>query len=179
MSVLHPLLLTWTRTCYTRSSDFFGGYWVSALPGTLYIKVCRHGLPNPVLSSNSLHENAKFLGLDPSLLAIVTVPSVVGFVIFQLGFLLWYCCNSPGIGRSLDGYKLLEYVSSVLVQFSYKELERSTKGFKDRVGAGESGAVYRGVLATRNVVAMKRLNKNNMGESDLGRRFRLSAAHIT
>ncbi|KAI4387922.1 hypothetical protein MLD38_000306 [Melastoma candidum] len=155
-----------TRTCYTQSSDFFSGYRVSSLPGTLYIKVCGQGLPNPVSSSKNMSENADFLGLDHGFLVVVTVPSVVGFIIFQIGFFLWYRWNSPVIGRSLDRYKLLEYVSSVPVQFTYKELVISTKGFKDRVGAGESGAVYRGVLSSRDIVAVKRLYESNLGEMD-------------
>jgi hypothetical protein len=41
------------------------------------------------------------------------------------------------------------------MQFSYCELQRSTKGFKDELGASGFGAVYRNVMANQTVVAVK------------------------
>ncbi|KAL7256281.1 hypothetical protein ACSBR1_010244 [Camellia fascicularis] len=43
------------------------------------------------------------------------------------------------------------------VQFSYKELQRAIEGFKEKLGAGGFGAVYRGFLANKTVVAVKQL----------------------
>ncbi|KAJ6975649.1 hypothetical protein NC653_031470 [Populus alba x Populus x berolinensis] len=61
-------------------------------------------------------------------------------------------------------YTLLDYASGAPVQFSYKDLHRWTKGFKDKLGAGGFGAVYRGVLANRTVVAAKQLEGIEQGE---------------
>ncbi|CAK9185006.1 unnamed protein product [Ilex paraguariensis] len=45
--------------------------------------------------------------------------------------------------------------------FSFKEFNEATDGFKDELGRGSSGSVYKGVLksGSRNLVAVKKLNK--------------------
>ncbi|KAL7231932.1 hypothetical protein ACSBR2_010033 [Camellia fascicularis] len=74
------------------------------------------------------------------------------------GGLWWWCCrNSPKFGDLSTQYVLLEYASGALVQFSYKELQRAIEGFKEKLGAGGFGAVYRGFLANKTVVAVKQL----------------------
>ncbi|KAF5961276.1 hypothetical protein HYC85_002485 [Camellia sinensis] len=73
-----------------------------------------------------------------------------------MGGLWWWCCrNSPKFGNLSTQYVLLEYASGALVQFSYKELQRTTEGFKEKLGAGVFEAVYRGVLANKTIVAVK------------------------
>ncbi|GFZ09630.1 lectin protein kinase family protein [Actinidia rufa] len=48
---------------------------------------------------------------------------------------------APSLGGLAAQYALLEYASGAPVQFSYKELQRATKGFKEKLGAGGFGAV--------------------------------------
>ncbi|KAL0438001.1 UNVERIFIED_CONTAM: G-type lectin S-receptor-like serine/threonine-protein kinase [Sesamum latifolium] len=72
-------------------------------------------------------------------------------------------------------YALLEYASGAPVQFSYKELLKATKGFKEKLGAGGFGAVYRGVLANRTVAAVKQLEGIEQGE----KQFRMEVATIS
>ncbi|XXG56641.1 hypothetical protein AAC387_Pa03g4003 [Persea americana] len=52
-----------------------------------------------------------------------------------------------------------------LRSFTYKELEQVTDGFKDALGSGAFGIVYKGVLASdaRNFVAVKKLNRVEKG----------------
>jgi hypothetical protein len=61
------------------------------------------------------------------------------------------------------------------VQFSYRKLQRSTKGFKEKLGPGRFDAVYRGVLANRTVVAVKQLEGIEQGE----KQFRMEVATIS
>ncbi|CAN1263455.1 G-type lectin S-receptor-like serine/threonine-protein kinase LECRK3 [Linum perenne] len=46
-----------------------------------------------------------------------------------------------------------------LRNFSYSELELATNGFKEVLGSGASGTVYKGVLVDQQLVAVKRLDK--------------------
>ncbi|XP_058070874.1 G-type lectin S-receptor-like serine/threonine-protein kinase LECRK3 [Magnolia sinica] len=48
-----------------------------------------------------------------------------------------------------------------LRSFSYRELEEATDGFKEELGRGAFGPVYKGILASdsRNIVAIKKLDK--------------------
>ncbi|KAI9112292.1 hypothetical protein K1719_016815 [Acacia pycnantha] len=48
-------------------------------------------------------------------------------------------------------------------KFTYSELKQATKGFKEEIGRGASGIVYKGVLSDQRVVAIKKLNGNNNG----------------
>ena len=50
--------------------------------------------------------------------------------------------------------------------FTYVELKRATKGFTEEIGRGACGAVYKGVLSDKRVVAIKRLNEANQGEGE-------------
>jgi hypothetical protein len=60
-----------------------------------------------------------------------------------------------------DGYLAL---SSQFRKFSYAELRKVTKKFKEELGRGASGAVYKGILADERVVAVKRLRDMYEGE---------------
>ncbi|KAF8412449.1 hypothetical protein HHK36_000413 [Tetracentron sinense] len=61
--------------------------------------------------------------------------------------------------------KKTNQISSVLEtnlhSFTYKELEEATDGFKETLGKGSFGSVYKGVLelSSRNLVAVKKLDK--------------------
>ncbi|KAJ1687465.1 hypothetical protein LUZ63_018855 [Rhynchospora breviuscula] len=49
-------------------------------------------------------------------------------------------------------------------RFTYRELKVVTKNFKEEVGKGCSGVVYRGILDDKRVVAVKKLNDVTQGE---------------
>ncbi|XP_031494726.1 G-type lectin S-receptor-like serine/threonine-protein kinase LECRK3 [Nymphaea colorata] len=49
-----------------------------------------------------------------------------------------------------------------LMRFSYKELEKATRGFKEKLGSGSFGSVYRGMMASaygQKPIAVKRFDK--------------------
>ncbi|XP_014499374.2 putative receptor protein kinase ZmPK1 [Vigna radiata var. radiata] len=51
-------------------------------------------------------------------------------------------------------------------KFSYSELKQATKGFREEIGRGAGGVVFKGVLLDQRVAAVKRLKDANEGEED-------------
>jgi serine/threonine protein kinase len=101
--------------------------------------------------------------------------TLLGLIALESGLWWWCCRNSPKFDSLSAQYALLEYASGAPVQFSYKELQRSTKEFKEKLGAGGFGAVYKGVLANKEVVAVKQLEGIEQGE----KQFRMEVATIS
>ncbi|XP_073009175.1 putative receptor protein kinase ZmPK1 [Typha latifolia] len=62
-----------------------------------------------------------------------------------------------------EGYKV---ISSQFRKFTYRELKRGSGDFKDEIGTGGSGAVYKGVLDDKRVVAMKKLEGVFQGDAE-------------
>ncbi|KAF5467643.1 hypothetical protein F2P56_011875 [Juglans regia] len=163
-----------TGLCYYKTPVFISGYQSPALPSTSYVKVCSPVDPNPSPSAQVVGESSGWR-MHPWVVAIVVIGTIFGLIALE-GSLWWWCCrNSPKFGGFSAQYALLEYASGAPVQFTFKELQRSTKGFKEKLGAGGFGAVYRGILANRTVVAVKQLEGIEQGE----KQFRMEVATIS
>ncbi|KAK8928878.1 G-type lectin S-receptor-like serine/threonine-protein kinase [Platanthera zijinensis] len=160
--------------CYFKVSNFVSGYQSPSLPSTSFVRVCAPAEPFPPASGSS-QSDASSSKLKVWVVAAVVVGTILGLMLIETLF-WWFCCrNSPKFGPSSVQYALLEYASGAPVQFSYKELQRTTKGFKEKLGAGGFGAVYKGVLANRTVVAVKQLEGIEQGE----KQFRMEVATIS
>ncbi|XP_015583350.3 G-type lectin S-receptor-like serine/threonine-protein kinase At1g34300 [Ricinus communis] len=162
-----------TGLCYLKTPNFVSGYQNPALPSTSYVKVCGPVQPNPS-AVLQIAGNSK-RSLRVWVVCVVVVVTLIGLIAIEGG--LWWCCcrNSSKFGSLSAQYALLEYASGAPVQFSYKDLDRATKGFKEKLGAGGFGAVYKAVLANRSVVAVKRLEGIEQGE----KQFRMEVATIS
>jgi len=62
-----------------------------------------------------------------------------------------------------QGYTI---ISSQFRRFSYKEIQKATKCFQEELGSGGSGAVYKGVLGDKRIVAVKKLNDVVHGDQE-------------
>ncbi|XP_044945803.1 G-type lectin S-receptor-like serine/threonine-protein kinase At1g34300 [Hordeum vulgare subsp. vulgare] len=160
--------------CFLKVSNFVSAYQSASLPSTSFVKVCFPGDPNPPVSAGST-SSSRSSGLRGWVVALVVLGVVSGLVLAEWALWWVFCRNSPKYGPASAQYALLEYASGAPVQFSYRELQRSTKGFKEKLGAGGFGAVYRGVLANRTVVAVKQLEGIEQGE----KQFRMEVATIS
>ncbi|KAL9245508.1 hypothetical protein vseg_019152 [Gypsophila vaccaria] len=159
--------------CISMPSNYFvSGYKLTAIPSTSYVKVCGPTVPNPPpsLDGSTDHEGMKGW--------VIGVVILVTFVVLGVleGTLWWWCCRkSPKFGSMSAQYALLEYASGAPVQFSYKELQQATKGFKEKLGEGGFGTVYKGVLANKTIAAVKQLEGIEQGE----KQFRMEVATIS
>ncbi|KAB1220693.1 hypothetical protein CJ030_MR3G009357 [Morella rubra] len=163
-----------TGMCFLKRPGFLTGYRNPALPSTSYVKVCSPAIPNPSPSVQIVRKSDA--QAQACKLAILLIGTVLGFLALEGG--LWWCfCRSIPKYRGFSSrYAFLEYASCASVQFSYKELKHSTKGFVEKLGAGGGfGATYKGILANRTVVAVKQLEEIKQGERD----FRTEVAAIS
>ncbi|CAJ1953279.1 unnamed protein product [Sphenostylis stenocarpa] len=162
-----------TGLCVIRSKDFVSGYHDPSLPSTSYFKVCLPLAPNPPPSLADTVGDRRSK-VPAWVVVVVVLGTLLGLIALEGG--LWICCrNNKKFGGLSAQYALLEYASGAPVQFSYKELQQATKGFKERLGAGGFGAVYRGTLVNKTVVAVKQLEGIEQGE----KQFRMEVATIS
>ncbi|KAI4352841.1 hypothetical protein L6164_007055 [Bauhinia variegata] len=146
-----------TGFCYLKFVDnLISGHQNLAIPSTSYAKVCGTLVPNPTPSSETRKGND--WGIHAWIIVVIVLSTVLSFIALESGLWLWCRRNSMRLRGLSSHYALLEYASGALVQFSHKELHRSTMGFREKLGAGPFGAVYRGVLANT-TVAVKQLEK--------------------
>jgi serine/threonine protein kinase len=163
-----------TGLCYIKPPGFISGYQSPALPSSSYVKVCSPVDPNPSPYAQLTGKGGGWR-MHPWVVAVVVIGTILGLVAME-GSLWWWCCiNSPKFGVLSAHYALLEYASGAPVQFTYKELQRATKGFKEKLGTGGFGAVYKGILSNRSVAAVKQLEGIEQGE----KQFRMEVATIS
>ncbi|KAK3148816.1 hypothetical protein QOZ80_3AG0209090 [Eleusine coracana subsp. coracana] len=161
--------------CFLKVSSFVSAYQSAALPSTSFVKVCFPGRSNPTTTGGSGSTGLPRGTVRGWVVVIVVLGAVAGLVLCEWALWWFFCRHSPKYGPASAQYALLEYASGAPVQFSFRELQRSTKSFKEKLGAGGFGAVYRGVLANRTVVAVKQLEGIEQGE----KQFRMEVATIS
>ncbi|KMT20045.1 hypothetical protein BVRB_1g000640 [Beta vulgaris subsp. vulgaris] len=170
--VASTILADGSGQCYIKTASFVSGYQSAALPSTSYVKVCSPILPNPPPSSEEGREKDKLKGW---IVAVVVLGTLMALILLE-GSVWWWCCRkSPKFGGVSAQYALLEYASGAPVQFSYKDLQQATRNFKEKLGEGGFGVVYKGVLANRTVAAVKQLEGIEQGE----KQFRMEVATIS
>ncbi|KNA03649.1 hypothetical protein SOVF_207110, partial [Spinacia oleracea] len=76
----------------------------------------------------------------------------------------WFLFGKHSLSGSLeDGYRA---ISNQFRSFSYNELKTATRNFKEVLGRGGFGAVYKGVLADEREIAVKKLENVVQGEEE-------------
>ncbi|CAL4974820.1 unnamed protein product [Urochloa decumbens] len=77
----------------------------------------------------------------------------------------WYFFfKKHNIPKSMeDGYKM---ITNQFRRFTYRELREATGKFKEELGRGGAGIVYRGVLEDKKIVAVKKLTDVRQGEEE-------------
>ncbi|KAK3419191.1 hypothetical protein EUGRSUZ_H04918 [Eucalyptus grandis] len=117
---------------------------------------------------------------EPPTVIIRTRDATVLLLVVTLGLVTWSFIALAISGLFAFKLRFLEYRKLLdrgdiglseelaLRSFSYKELKRATNGFKEELGKGSFGAVYKGSLSRgKRIIAVKRLEKViNEGERE-------------
>ncbi|EEF38944.1 putative receptor protein kinase ZmPK1 [Ricinus communis] len=163
--------------CFAKSL-LLNGHHSPSFEGDLYLKV-------PKTSSSSSSSVAKF-SLDcfqevvkqvdkvytkshenGSLKFVFWFAIIIGIIEFTVIFLVWYFLirthQHSGVVRA--GYL---QIATGFRKFSYSELKKATRGFREEIGRGAGGIVYKGILSDHRVAAIKRLiiNEADQGEAE-------------
>ncbi|KAH9314337.1 hypothetical protein KI387_022964 [Taxus chinensis] len=160
--------------CRFKTTNFTIAYQSITIPSTSYIKVCGEPrlLPSPIVPAAP---SSKSIKVSVAGIAVAIVGTLLGLVIIETAVWWVFCRNSPKFGGISAQYTLLEYASGAPIQFSYEELKRSTRNFKEKVGSGGFGTVYKGTLPNRSLVAVKKLEGIEQGD----KQFRMEVATIS
>lgn len=101
---------------------------------------------------------------------LVWFASAIGVFEMSTIFLVWFFLfrtnkQTPGSsGGDQQGYLLS---ATRFQRFTYAELKSATKGFREEIGRGAGGVVYKGALSDDRVAAIKRLSEANIqGEAE-------------
>ncbi|KAF3443990.1 hypothetical protein FNV43_RR13680 [Rhamnella rubrinervis] len=94
--------------------------------------------------------------------AIVSISIAVGFIIIVI-VLICLAMLKKKKKKLEDGEKDIKQVPGMPMCFSYNDLEVATENFKEKLGTGGFGSVFKGVLADGTRIAVKRLDKMSQG----------------
>ncbi|KAF7141713.1 hypothetical protein RHSIM_Rhsim06G0055500 [Rhododendron simsii] len=163
--------------CYAKS-QLLNGKSSPNLLGTLYVKL------NLSLKDNSFKPSVKQIQLSCSGGDSVTLNRTYktkGGSKF-LEFLAWFAAG-VGVVEMLGVFALCFFVFrtpkdfgpdaqgyflavTTFKKFSYAEIKKATRGFKEEIGRGGYGVVYKGTLLDDRVAAIKRLDDAKEGEAE-------------
>lgn len=164
--------------CYLKSI-LFNGYQMPNYPSVMYIRV-----PSQIATTarDDVKLNIPALNCSQRNVVIIQQPTenndkhsyfkyLIGFVV-SIGIVELICINF-GWWFIKRIHRMREVVDMGYValavgfkRFTYDELKKATKNFKEEIGKGSFGAVYKGVLDDGRVVAVKRLERISQGEAE-------------
>ncbi|XP_050212615.1 putative receptor protein kinase ZmPK1 [Mercurialis annua] len=160
--------------CFAKSS-LLNGHHSPNFEGDLYLKVPKRSRSSVkkfsldcsvdvVKQSDRVytkhHENG-------SLEFVVWFALIFGMIELIVIFLVWCLLikTHQKTGAIRAGYL---QIATGFRKFSYDELKKATRGFREEIGRGAGGIVYKGILSDNRVAAIKRLtiNEAEQGEAE-------------
>ncbi|OVA20878.1 Protein kinase domain [Macleaya cordata] len=147
-------------TCWKKKLPLSNGRYSSSMNGKALIKVRKDGFSIQQNSCPPISGPKK----DRSTLILVGSLLLGSSVFFNLLLLAPTCLMF--FFKDYKKMRKINQESSVLISnlraFTYKELEEATGGFKEELGKGAFGIVYKGVIqemGSKNYIAVKKLDK--------------------
>ncbi|KMT15485.1 hypothetical protein BVRB_3g058400 [Beta vulgaris subsp. vulgaris] len=169
--------LTGEAMCFLKNS-LFNGFRSVDFPSSIYLRVPRSNA-KPVMAFNVSRIDCgsgqrKIVVLPNTYdtrnprfkwVYLYTLACVIGtleLILLAAGW--WFLFRRHGLSSSMeDGYRA---ISNQFRSFSYSELKTATRNFKEVLGKGGFGVVYKGVLSDERVVAVKKLGDVVQGEEE-------------
>ncbi|KAG9447234.1 hypothetical protein H6P81_013362 [Aristolochia fimbriata] len=110
----------------------------------------------------------------PVLLAARTVIGVLCFAVFLI-----YKCKTKHIWMDTTVEEfLIRYRCQTPTRYSYRNVKKMTRGFKEKLGQGGFGSVYKGKLSSGRLVAVKMLSNIKSSKGNTGQDFMNEVATI-
>ncbi|XP_004498418.3 rust resistance kinase Lr10-like isoform X1 [Cicer arietinum] len=94
----------------------------------------------------------------------IIVRFVLGLIVFFTKLINIYRTRHTSMYENIEDF--LQGNSLVPIRYSYKEIKNMTKSFKDKLGEGGYGTVYKGTLRSGPLVAIKMLGKSKGNGQD-------------
>ncbi|TVU12398.1 hypothetical protein EJB05_46041, partial [Eragrostis curvula] len=157
----------------------------------LYLKVPKAVLSSPGLPSRQYHGcKVAEIEVSPSSLQMFKfgyfLTSALTLLVVEVTLVLvgfWVVHSWQKGHEAVDEGSMI--ISNQFRRFSYKELQKVTDYFKEELGSGGSGSVYKGVIKDERNVAVKKLNDVIQGEQEfrselsvIGRIYHMNVVRI-
>ncbi|KAE8707921.1 NFU domain protein 4 isoform 1 [Hibiscus syriacus] len=165
--------------CYSKW-ELRNGHRYNSYVGTLYLKLPKsfpYDKPVEDLKLNCSNMQTKQLETSyvkktghGSLNVIIWCASIIGLLemicVSLVFFFLYKTGKSPDALSTMATSRYL-VAPTGFKRFTYGELKRATRGFREEIGRGGGGVVYKGVLPDQRIAAIKRLNAEaHQGEDE-------------
>ncbi|KAE9449786.1 hypothetical protein C3L33_18313, partial [Rhododendron williamsianum] len=118
-----------------------------------FIKVAKEHLPLPPKRTKKELRLETVLIIGASLVTFaIMVLTISGFLIYR---------NRVWVYKKISEKGYIEFARDIVLRtFTFAELQQLTNGFRDELGRGSSGTVYKGIIPyNQKVVAVKKLKK--------------------
>ncbi|KAK1285017.1 putative receptor protein kinase ZmPK1 [Acorus calamus] len=166
--------------CYPKGA-LFNGYTSPNFPGSFYLRI-----PGTVKSSKfstfqvsgltcnategdtstagSLYMTNGRKAIWVYFYGFVSAVGAIEFLFIASGW--WFLFRKRDVPNEVEIEEGYQMITSQFRRFTYGELKKATRNFKEELGRGGSGAVYKGILNDKRVVAVKRLIDVTQGEDE-------------
>ncbi|EOA18762.1 hypothetical protein CARUB_v10007358mg [Capsella rubella] len=159
-----------SRSCYLVKDSFGSLSLVKNSPDNQdligYVKLS-------IKKPNGQPPGDKSRGSKFPVIALVLLPCSGFFLLIALGFIWWRRCavmryssirekqvTRPGSFGSGDLGSF--HIPGLPQKFEFEELEQATENFKDQIGSGGFGSVYKGTLPDETLVAVKKITNHGL-----------------
>lgn len=131
--------------------------------GTGIVCLCRGGCKVRSLKSNKLPRGL-IVGVATGVSCFVLVPVVILLILKKKSpalFKVFYPGKNSSAAEETNAREFIKtYRSTLLTNYSYHDIKKMTNGFKEKLGEGGYGTVYRGKLFDGRPIAVKMLDKS-------------------